>query len=296
MKVGISIAKFNWPGGPATYGPNLMEIARRADESEVIHSLWAMDHFWQIGHNGPPEDPLLECYTVLPFLAAVTRNVQIGAGVTGVSYRHPGVLLKAVTSLDVLSGGRAWLGIGAAWNADEAAGLGIPFPPLGQRFRQLEETLQIAERMWSGDESPFHGTEYTLERPLNSPGAIRSPRPPILIGGGGERKTLRLVAQYADACNLFDLGGSLEPLQHKLSVLRRHCADVGRSYDSVVKTVAVVMPSGGAVERLKQLADLGFDLALFDLPGTDASAVDVLADAGAAVASYGRPAPALLAA
>jgi F420-dependent oxidoreductase-like protein len=259
-----------------------------------------MDHFWQIGHNGPPEDPLLECYTVLPFLAAITRRVQIGASVTGVSYRHPGVLLKAVTSLDVLSGGRAWLGIGAAWNAAEAAGLGIPFPPLRTRFRQLEETLQIAQRMWSGDESPFDGELYQLERPLNSPGPIR--RPPILIGGGGERKTLRLVAEYADACNLFDLGdeyigdlgGGIDTIRHKLDVLRRHCDDVGRDYDEIVKTVASVPGKEGYVARLEQLAELGIDLVVYNLPGSDASAVDPLTEAAAAVAPAGRPAPAVL--
>jgi F420-dependent oxidoreductase-like protein len=295
MKVGLSIARFNWPGQPDSFGPRLTEIATRADEGGV-HSLWAMDHFWQIGFNGPPEEPLLESYTLLPYLAGITRHVHLGALVTGVSYRHPGVLLKALTSLDVLSGGRAWLGIGAAWNEAEAAGLGIPFPPLATRYRQLEETLQIAGRMWSGDERPYHGTEYRLERPLNSPGAIRRPHPPILIGGGGERRTLRLVARYADACNLFDQG-DLAPIEHKLAVLRRHCDEVGRDYDEIAKTVAGFLPEGGpapVAEHFARLADLGIDLVIVELPGTDASAVEPVAAAADAVASYGRPAPSVL--
>lgn len=295
MKVGLSIARFNWPVRPGLFGPRLTEIAQRADTGGV-HSIWAMDHFWQIGFNGPPEDPLLESYTLLPYLAGITRHVQLGALVTGVSYRHPGVLLKALTSLDVLSGGRAWLGIGAAWNEAEAAGLGIPFPPLATRYRQLEETLQIAVRMWSDDDSPFHGAEYRLERPLNSPGAIRTPHPPILIGGGGERRTLRLVARYADACNLFDQG-DLAPVRHKLEVLRRHCDEVGRDYDEIAKTTAGMVPEGSPDEfadHLGRLAELGIDLAIVELPGTDADAVEPVAAAARAVAGTGRPAPAAL--
>lgn len=288
----MSITRFDWPGDPAGFGPNLAEIAVRADQAGV-HSLWAMDHFWQIPYNGSETEPMLECYTVLPYLAGITRQVQLGAMVTAVSYRPPGVLVKALTTLDVLSGGRAWLGIGAAWNADEAAGLGVPFPPLRQRFGQLEETLQIARRMWAGDDSPFHGEEFRLERPLNSPGPVRAGGPPVLIGGSGERRTLRLVAQYADACNLFDTG-DVEALRHSLAVLRRHCDEVGRDYEEISKTVCGSLPAGGPAavrSHLERLADTGIDLAILELPGTDAAAVDPVAAAAESVAGYGRPAP-----
>jgi F420-dependent oxidoreductase-like protein len=287
----MSITRFDWPGGPAGFGPRLAEIAVRADEAGV-HSLWAMDHFWQIPYHGPETEPMLECYTVLPYLAGITRQVQLGAMVTAVSYRPPGMLLKALTTLDVLSGGRAWLGIGAAWNADEAAGLGLPFPPLRQRYRQLEETLQIAGRMWSGDESAYDGEEFQLARPLNSPGPVRPGGPPILIGGSGEKRTLRLVAQYADACNLF-YTGDLDAVQHSLGVLRRHCDEVGRDYDEIVKTVAATVPTG-SVSDLERLAEAGIDLVVVELPGTDAAAVEPLAAAAEAVAGYGRPAPSAL--
>ncbi len=291
MKVGMSITKF---GRADSVGSTLADIAVRADGAG-IHSLWVMDHLWQIPHNGPAEDPMLECYTVLPYLAGITSRVQLGSLVTAVSYRHPGVLLKALTTLDVLSGGRAWLGIGAAWNADEATGLGIPFPPLDRRFRQLEETLQIAVRMWAGDERPYDGEEYRLSRPLNSPGAIRQPRPPVLIGGGGERRTLRLVAQYADACNLFYTGDA-GVVAHKLDVLRKHCDDVGRPYDEIVKSVCAFLPDGPAAvsSEFERLADLGIDLAVVDLPGPGAEGLERVADAAQAVASFGRPAPAVL--
>ncbi len=291
MKIGMSITRF---GSAETIGGTVAEIAARADES-AIHSLWVMDHLWQIGHNGPAEDPMLECYTVLPYLAGITSRVQLGALVTAVSYRHPGLLLKTLTTLDVLSRGRAWLGIGAAWNADEATGLGIPFPPMDRRYRQLEETLQIAERMWAGDERPFDGTEYQLRRPLNVPGALRSPRPPILIGGSGERRTLRLVAQYADACNLFYTGDP-DVVAHKLEVLRRHCEAVGRPYDEIVKSVAAFLPESPAAvsSEFERLAELGIDLAVVDLPGGSVDAVDRVADAADAVASFGRPTPAVL--
>src|SRR5690349_1102621 len=193
-----------------------------------------MDHLWQIGVMGPPEHEMLEAYTALGFLAAHTRTAKLLTLVTGVVYREPGLLAKAVTTLDVLSGGRAIFGIGAAWNDEESRGLGLFFPPTKERFERLEETLQIALQMWSGDESPYKGEHYQLERTLNSPQSLRRPHPPILIGGGGEKKTLRFVAKYAQACNLFD-GPDLE---HKLEVLQQHCANEGRDYDDVEKTVS----------------------------------------------------------
>ena len=234
MKVGLHIADFTWDGGPPELGPRLGEIARRAEEAGVDR-ISVMDHVWQIGHLGPPEHEMLEAYTALGFLAGVTSRVKLLTVVTAVVYREPGLLAKAVTTLDVLSGGRAMLGIGAAWNEDEARGLGLFFPPLAERFERLEEALRICQQMWSDDDGPFEGKHYHLARTLNSPQALSRPHPPILIGGQGERKTLLLVARYADACNLFDT----PELAHKLDVLREHCAAEGRDYDAIEKTVQV---------------------------------------------------------
>ncbi len=199
-------------------------------------SFWVMDHFFQIGMVGPPENEMLEGYTALAFAAGVTERIRLGTMVTGVTYRHPGVLVKTVTTLDVLSGGRAILGIGAAWNEEEHRGLGVPYPALGERFERLEETLRIAHQMWSGDDSPFAGKHYQLQRPLNSPPALSQPHPPILVGGGGEKKTLRFVAKYADACNIFEMG--VDGVRQKLDVLQEHCETEGRPYGEIEKTTA----------------------------------------------------------
>ena len=231
LKIGLQIPSFTWQGGPDHLGADLATIVRTADQAG-FDSVSVMDHFFQIRGFGPPEREMPEAYTTLAFIAAHTSRVKVMAMVTGVTYRHPGVLAKVVTTLDVLSGGRAWLGIGAAWNEQEHRGLGVPFPPLAERFERLEETVQICLRMWSDDDSPFHGRHYQLERPLNSPQSLTRPHPPILIGGGGERKTLRLVARYADACNLFPS----PRVPHKLDVLKRHCEAEGRDYDTVEKT------------------------------------------------------------
>ncbi|MFD0541666.1 TIGR03560 family F420-dependent LLM class oxidoreductase [Actinomadura luteofluorescens] len=187
MRIGLQVPSFTFPGGPEQIGPAFARVAREADQGG-LHSLWVMDHFFQIGMVGPPQDPMLEGYSALAYAAALTERITLGTMVTGVTYRHPGVLVKTVTTLDVLSGGRAWLGIGAAWNDEESRGLGVPFPPTAERFERLEETLRIAHRMWEGDETPFEGDHYTLERPLNSPPALRRPHPPILVGGGGRRR------------------------------------------------------------------------------------------------------------
>ena len=268
MKIGLAVSSFTWPGGPARIGPTFGQIARDAEQAGVA-SLWVMDHFFQIPIFGPPEAEMLEAYTTLAFAAGQTRRLELGALVTGVTPRHPGVLVKTVTTLDVLSGGRVWLGIGAAWNEQESRGLGIPFPPLAERFERLEETLRIARQMWAGDSRPFEGRHYRLERPLNSPNAPRRPHPPILIGGSGERKTLRLVARYADACNLFEFGG-LEALRHKLAVLREHCAAEGRPYGEIHKTtygqIAGTESDDQLLERFGNLADEGVDLAIVELP------------------------------
>ncbi|HLI25009.1 MAG TPA: LLM class F420-dependent oxidoreductase [Acidimicrobiales bacterium] len=259
MKLGLHISNFTWPDGPGRIRTDLARIAATAEE-QGFSKLSVMDHVWQIHMIGPPEHEMLEAYTTLGYLAARTETIELLAWVTAVVYRAPGLLAKAVTTLDVLSGGRAWLGIGAAWFEEEARGLGLPFPPVSERFERLEETLQICLQMWRGDDKPFDGRHYRLERTLNSPPAISRPHPPILIGGGGEKKTLRLVAKYAQACNLFP-GPDLE---HKLDVLRRHCDEVGRDYDEIEKTVMGPLDpgsGGGNVEDLlasmRRLAALG---------------------------------------
>jgi F420-dependent oxidoreductase-like protein len=256
MKLGIHVSDFTWPQGPAAIPGTLTEIARAAEEAG-FDRLSVMDHVWQIGVLGPPEHEMLEAYTALGFVAAKTSRIKLLTVVTAVVYRDPGL----VTTLDVLSGGRAWLGIGAAWNADEAGGLGLFFPPTAERFERLEETIQICLQMWSGDDGPFDGTHYQLARTLNSPQALSRPHPPILIGGSGERKTLRLVARYAQACNLFPT----PDLQHKLDVLRRHCDAEGRDYDEIEKTVLYNWDVGEYGERvpeilrdLERLAAMGF--------------------------------------
>jgi F420-dependent oxidoreductase-like protein len=236
MHVSITIARFEVPGGPPALGALLGKAAARA-EAAGLSSVWVMDHFFQIPNFAPPETDMLEGYSVLAFLAAHTRRVRLGTLVTGVMYRHPGVLVKTVTSLDVLSGGRAWLGLGAAWYEREHKGLGVPFPPLGERFERLEETLQIALQMWSTNNGPYHGRHYQLQETLCVPQPLSKPRPPIMIGGSGEKKTLRMVAQYADACNIF---GDAATLRAKLAVLKTHCERLGRDYHAIDKTVLLM--------------------------------------------------------
>jgi F420-dependent oxidoreductase-like protein len=250
MKIGLHVSNFTWPGGPTTMAADLARIAAAA-EDQGFAKLSVMDHVWQIGPIGPPERDMLEAYTTLGFLAGRTERIELLAWVTAVVYREPGLLAKAVTTLDVLSGGRAWLGIGAAWNEPEARGLGLPFPSTAERFERLEEALEICLQMWSDDDKPYSGRHYRLERTLNSPQSLARPHPPILIGGSGERKTLRLVAQYAQACNLFPG----PDLQHKLDVLRGHCDALGRDYDEIEKTVMGPLDPGPAGERVDGLID-----------------------------------------
>ena len=279
MRVGLQIPDFTWPGGPSRLGSDLAAVARTADEAG-FDLICVMDHFFQIRSIGPAENDMLEAYTTLGYLAASTSRASLLTLVTGAVYRYPGVLAKIVTTLDVLSGGRAWLGIGAAWNEQEAAGLGIPFPPVAERFERLEETLQICLQMWNGDESPYRGTHYELERPLNHPAPLSRPHPPILIGGSGERKTLRLVARYAQACNLFPG----PDLARKLDVLRAHCDAEGRVYDDVRKTCYYAFDVGARGERagqiideLGRLADLGFDTAIGPVTGvSDITPLEVI--------------------
>jgi F420-dependent oxidoreductase-like protein len=264
MQIGVQIPDFTTPGGPAQLGADLATVARTADQAG-FDFIAVMDHFFQIGAIGAAEREMLEAYTTLGYLAGVTSRAKLLTVVTGAVYRHPGILAKTVTTLDVLSGGRAWLGIGAAWNEQESRGLGIPFPPVAERFERLEETLQICLQMWRGDESPYQGRHYQLERPLNSPQALSQPHPPILIGGGGERKTLRLVARYAQACNLFQV----PDLARKLDVLRAHCDAEGRDYGEITKTCYFVFDVGEkgenaaeVVDRLGALAEMGFQAAI----------------------------------
>ncbi|MFQ5698720.1 MAG: LLM class F420-dependent oxidoreductase [Myxococcota bacterium] len=271
MRIGLQIPSFRLPAGPARLGERLSEVARTADDAG-FYSLWVMDHFFQIPMLGPAEQEMLEGYSTLGFLAAHTRRARLGTLVTGVTYRHPGVLAKTVTTLDVLSGGRAALGIGAAWFDREHAGLGVPFPPLAERFERLEETLRIVRQMWSGEVAPFEGRHYQLRETLNVPQPVTRPHPPILIGGLGERKTLRLVAEYGDACNLFHFIGNAE-LARKLDVLRRHCDDVGRPFEEIERTVlGTVHLAPGALSAsdvlrsCEELAEIGIQQAIFNLP------------------------------
>ena len=264
MKIGLQIPDFTSPSGPRQLGADLRTVAQTADQAG-FDFVSVMDHFFQIGVIGPPEREMLEAYTTLGYLAACTSRAKLVTLVTGAVYRHPGILAKIVTTLDVLSGGRAWLGIGAAWNEEESRGLGIPFPPVAERFERLEETLQICLQMWRGDESPHRGRHYQLERPLNSPRALSQPHPPIMIGGSGERKTLRMVARYGQACNLFPG----PDLAHKLDVLRAHCDAEGRDYDEIEKTCYFIFDvgekgekAGEVIDQLGQLAGLGFQAAI----------------------------------
>ena len=272
MRIGIQVSRFNYPGGTVTIGPTFADLARRSDAAGFA-SFWVMDHFFQMERVAPAEDPMLEGYTALGFAAGVTERLKLGTMVTGVTYRYPGLLAKTVTTLDVLSGGRAYLGIGAAWYEREHLGLGVPYPPLKERFERLEEALRIVRQMWSDNDGPYQGTHYQLAETLNHPQAISQPHPPILIGGSGERKTLRLVAQYADACNLF----ASPELAHKIDVLKGHCETVGRDYAEIEKTTLIGIPlttdgANGtqtpdqALETLRGLASLGIDQAILGIP------------------------------
>ncbi|MHB8599795.1 MAG: LLM class F420-dependent oxidoreductase [Ktedonobacteraceae bacterium] len=288
MRLGLQVPSFTWPNGQSQIGETFGRIAESADQVG-LYSLWVMDHFFQIRMAGPPENEMLEGYTALAFAAGHTSRIKLGTMVTGVTYRHPGLLVKTVTTLDVLSQGRAYLGIGAAWNEEEHKGLGVPFPSTGERFERLEESLKIAHQMWAGDEKPFEGKYYHLERPLNSPQSVQRPHPPILIGGTGERKTLRFVAQYADACNLFARMGD-EALQHKLDVLRDHCQSVDRPYEEIEKTTLDTlrlsrdgrdgtMTPSAAIDYFGHLAAMGIDQAIFNMPNvSDPDVFDLLGE------------------
>ena len=271
MKLGIQLNSFDWTGGPERFARNLADMGRVAEEAG-FDRIGVADHVWQHPIMGGPEANEPECYTTLAFLAANTQRVGLTAMVSGVHFRHPAVLVKAVTTLDVLSGGRACFGVGSGHYEEEARGLGIPFPPQKDRFEMLEETLQIALRMWSGEERPFEGDYYALERPLNLPQSISRPHPPIMIAGDGEKKTLRLVARYADACSLRP--GPQVP--DKLDVLRRHCEEEDRDYNSIEKTCAFAFDVGEGGERvdeligqLRWLSGMGIETVIGFVPDVD---------------------------
>ncbi len=275
MKVGLQISSFTWPGGPEAIAPTLARVVRQADDVG-FDSIWVMDHFFQIRGVGKPEEPMLEGWTTLGFMAAHSARARLGLMVGGVHYRDPGLWIKAATTLDVLTGGRAWLGIGAAWNEDESRSLGFRFPPLGERFEQLEDTLRMAHGMWTGErgtDQPLDGHHLHATRLLNSPQSISRPRVPILVGGGGEKKTLRLVAQYADACNVF---GSPEAIARKYAILDAHCAAVGRNPAEIERTtlqnirlgpdnLARTETPGQVTDRFGELSDVGVEHVIFEL-------------------------------
>ncbi len=287
MRLGLQVSNFTWPNGQANLGDTFGQVAERAERAG-LYSLWVMDHFFQIRGIGPAEHEMLEGWSALAYAAGRTNRIKLGTMVTGVTYRYPGLLVKTATTLDVLSHGRAYLGIGAAWNEEEHQGLGVPFPPLKDRFEVLEETLRLALQMWAGDEKAFEGKHLHLARPLNVPQSVQRPHPPILIGGTGEQKTLRMVAQYGDACNLFARLGN-ETLQHKLEVLKEHCERLGRPYEQIEKTSLDSFRlthdgSNGSLtptallDRLGELAAMGFDQAIFSLQNvTDLEPFDLLA-------------------
>jgi F420-dependent oxidoreductase-like protein len=258
MDLDLHVSRFDWAGGDARIGSGVADLARRA-EAIGVRTLSFMDHWFQMDWMAPAEDPMLEGYTALGFVAGCTERLRLRLLVTGVTYRHPGLLAKTVTTLDVVSGGRAELGIGAAWYDREHRGLGVPFPPTKERFERLEEAIQICLQMWSDNDGPYEGTHYKLEATLCSPQPVSMPRPRILIGGSGERKTLRLVAQYADACNIF---GGPEEIAHKVDVLRRHCDAVGRDPNEIEVTAMYRDLAPGAsvddvVRGAEALAEVG---------------------------------------
>jgi F420-dependent oxidoreductase-like protein len=261
MRLGIHYANFTLPGGTEDVGPTLANTAKAAEEVGCS-TFTLMDHWFQMEQFATSQDPMLEGYTSLGFLAGQTKTITLGLLVTGVTYRYPGLLAKIVTTLDVLSQGRAQLGIGAAWYEREHEGLGVPFPPVSERFERLEETIQICHQMWSDDDGPYDGTHFHLAETICSPRPIRRPRPRTLIGGSGEQKTLKLVARYADACNLFGVGHDV--IRHKFEVLERHCAAEGRDPAEIERTIlAFDDPAGdpdGFLASMEQYAALGVEL------------------------------------
>jgi F420-dependent oxidoreductase-like protein len=271
VKVGLQIASFTWPGGDAKIASTFADVGRTAEEVG-FDSVWVMDHFFQLeGMIGPVDEPMLEGYSALSYLAGITERVTLGTLVTGIIYREPGFLVKTATTLDVLSGGRAWFGIGAGWFEREAKALGFMYPSMGERLARLEENLKIAKQMWAGDRGSFEGRHYQLAETINSPQTLQRPHPPIMIAGSGEKKLLKMVAQYGDACNL-TMSLTPEELTHKLNVLRGHCDDLGRDYDEIERTILFVVnlneqSPADIVEQCRTYASLGFQHVMLFVAG-----------------------------
>jgi F420-dependent oxidoreductase-like protein len=284
VRLSISITNYSWPGGTVALGPELARVARAADATG-IDTVWVADHLIQADPTAVPDSEMLEAYTTLGFLAAQTERVRLGTMVGAVTFRPPSLLIKAITTLDVLSGGRAWLGLGAGYLEEEARAMDLSLPPTRERFEVLEETLQLALQMWKDDRAPFEGRHMRLERPVGNPLPLARPHPPILVGGAGERKTLRIVARYADACNLFDIPDGGRTIQHKLDVLARHCEEVGRPFQAIERTVSTRLnpdeTAAAFAERCAALAELGLDHAVVITPGPwTEERIEVLAGAG----------------
>jgi len=281
MDLGIHYANFTHPDWQNRLAERLTATAIVADEGGV-ELFTVMDHYFQMEQIGGPFEPMLEGYTTLGYLASATKRIDLGLLVTGTTYRHPGLLAKIVTTLDVLSGGRAWFGLGAAWYEREHEGLGVPFPAIAERFERMEETLQIAQQMWSDDDGSYTGKHYELAETICLPRPVRG-SVPIMIGGTGERKTLRLVAQYAEACNLFANQGP-DMVAHKLDVLRGHCDVLGRDYDAITKTVMFhgdpLTDWDGFMSEMETFARLGISLVTIAPPTADpeAWAIGMVAD------------------
>jgi F420-dependent oxidoreductase-like protein len=291
MKISLSVTDYSWETTPSGLAPELARIARSA-ESAGLDTMWVADHLIQADPTSTPDSEMLEAYTTLGYLAARTNTIRLGAMVTAATYRPATLLIKAVSTLDVLSGGRAWLGLGAGYHEDEAKAMDLPLPPVGERFERLAETLHLAKQMWAGDSSPFHGRHLRPNRPVSSPATVSRPHPPILVGGAGERKTLRLVAEHADACNLFDIPDGGATIRHKLEVLAKHCEAVGRPYGEIEKTVSTRLEPGEAPDafarRCLALAALGIEHAVVLTIGPWTE--DAVATLGDAARILARPA------
>jgi F420-dependent oxidoreductase-like protein len=265
MRLSLTVTNYSWPEGPTGIAGRLDDVVRAADEGG-LDTVWVADHLLQYEPGAGPDQEMLEAYATLGYLVARTTRVRLGAMVTPVTFRPGGLLVKAVTTLDVLSGGRMWLGVGTGYQQEEADAMGLPLPPVPQRYTYLEETLALARQMWADDPSAFDGAQLHLTRPRNRPNSLQRPHPPVLVGGAGEKRTLRLVARYADACNIFDIPDGGATIRRKLDVLARHCDDAGRSYDEIEKTVSTRLGAEESPEefagRCEGLAKLGLDHAV----------------------------------
>jgi F420-dependent oxidoreductase-like protein len=291
MRISLSVTNYSWPTGPPGLRSELLRLVRAAEDAG-LDTVWVADHLIQADPSSTPDAEMLEAYTTLGYLAAQTTRVRLGTMVTAATYRPASLLVKAVTTLDVLSGGRAWLGLGAGYQQDEAQAMDLPLPPVGERFERLEELLRLAKQMWAGDPSPFDGRHYRPQRPVNNPPALSRPHPPILVGGTGEHRTLPLVARYADACNLFDIPDGGATVRRKLAVLARHCEQVGRPYEEIEKTVSTRLEPGESPDRFTgrcaALAAFGIEHAVVITAGPwTEDAVATLGSVIAAVQSTG---------